>query len=55
MRVYRIILAVILVLAISCGIWYCISAYNEQRSNKDGLLVFEEYALQMDAEEAGME
>lgn len=55
MRVYRIVLVVILVVAIGCGIWYCLSAYNEQRSDRDGLLVFDEYAIQWDIEKAGME
>ena len=42
MKIYRFILAVILVLAIGVGIWYCISAYNEERTDEEGLLVWEE-------------
>lgn len=41
MKVYRFVLALVLVVAIGFGVWYVISAYNEQRSSKDGLLVQE--------------
>ncbi len=55
MKVYRTILAIILVAVVGFGIWYCVSVYNEQRSDKDGLLVWEQYAIQWDVEKAGME
>ena len=55
MKVYRIVLAVILVFIIGFGVWYCISTYNEQRSNKDGLLVWDKYAIQWNVEQAGDE
>lgn len=55
MRVYRILLAVILTVAIGFGVWYCILMYNDNTSEKDGLLVFDEYAIQWDIEKAGME
>lgn len=44
MKVYRIILTIVLVAVIAFGVWYCISAYNEQNSDKKGLLVQDEYA-----------
>lgn len=55
MKVYRIVLVLILVAAIGCGIWYCVYTYNEQRSNKDGLLVWEQYAIQWNVEQTGDE
>ena len=42
MKVYRGVLIAILVLTICYGIWYCVSAYNEQRQTERGLLVWEE-------------
>ncbi|MGN1155242.1 MAG: hypothetical protein ACI4TK_03620 [Agathobacter sp.] len=44
MKVYRIILAIILVITIAWGVWYCVSTYNEHSSDKKGILVQEEYA-----------
>ena len=42
MKVYRGVLIAILILAICYGVWYCVSAYKEQRSTERGLLVWEE-------------
>lgn len=39
MKVYRGVLIVILIVAISCSIWYCLSSYNERRSIPKGTLV----------------
>ena len=39
MKTYRIILAIVLVAIIAFGVWYCVSAYNEQRSTEKGILV----------------
>lgn len=41
MKVYRFVLALVLVAAIGFSVWYVVSAYNEQRSSKGGLLVQE--------------
>ena len=46
MKVYKIILVLILVIAIGCGFWYYLSTRNEQRSDRDGLLVYEKYATE---------
>ena len=39
MKVYRFFLVVILVAVIAFGVWYVVSAYNEQRSSEKGMLV----------------
>ena len=44
MKVYRVVLVIILVIAIVWGVWYCISAYNEQSSSEKGMLVQDDYA-----------
>lgn len=44
MRTYKIVLLVILIAACGLCVWYCYSAFNEQRSPQKGTLVFEEYA-----------
>lgn len=44
MKIYRIILTIVLVAVIAFGVWYCLSAYNEQSSGEKGLLVKDKYA-----------
>lgn len=39
MKLYKGILAAVIVLAIGFGIWYCVSAYYHRSSNDRGLLV----------------
>ena len=39
MKIYRFFLVVILVAVIAFGVWYVVSAYNEQRSSEKGMLV----------------
>ncbi len=39
MKIYRFFLVVILVAVIAFGVWYVVSAYNEQRSSENGMLV----------------
>lgn len=42
MRVYKMILVLILICAFVFGVWYCFTAYNEQRSTEKGTLVYEQ-------------
>jgi len=42
MRMYRCFIVVLMIAAIGFGVWYCTYTYNEQRSVKDGTLVFME-------------
>lgn len=45
MKTYRIFLVCLLLVACGVCVWYCYSAYNEQRSIERGTLVqCEEYA-----------
>lgn len=48
MKVYKIILTVVLVAAIVFGVWYCLSAYNEQRSGERGMLVQGQYRQEIE-------
>lgn len=41
-RIYRCIIAVLMIAAIGFGVWYCVYTYDEQNSIKDGTLVFGE-------------
>ena len=41
-RIYRCIIAALMVAAIGFGVWYCIYTYDEQRSIEDGTLVLVE-------------
>lgn len=41
-RIYRCILAILMVLFIGFGVWYVTINLDEQRSNKRGTLVFED-------------
>lgn len=52
MRIYRCILVILMVAAIGFGVWYCTYSINEQRSIKDGTLVFYEF---LDENETNME
>lgn len=42
MRIYRCVLVILMVAAIGFGVWYCSYSISEQRSIKDGTLVFYE-------------
>lgn len=44
MRLYRCILVILIVAAIGFGVWYCTYSISEQRSIKDGTLVFYEFS-----------
>ena len=39
-RIYRYILVGLMAAAIGFGIWYCVYTYEEQKSIKDGTLIF---------------
>lgn len=41
MRLYKSFLVLVIVIAIGWGVWYCVSSYQEQPSNIDGTLVYE--------------
>lgn len=41
-RIYRCIIAALMVAAIAFGIWYVVYTNSEQRSVKDGTLVYSE-------------
>lgn len=41
-RIYRCVIAALMVAAIGFGVWYCVYTYDEQRSIKDGTLVLHE-------------
>lgn len=43
MRAYKMFLVLILIVAFVFGVWYCVTAYNEQRSTEKGTLVYEQY------------
>ena len=49
-RIYRCIIAALMAAAIGFGVWYCAYTYDEQRSMKDGTLVY----LQENGEENEM-
>ena len=51
MRVYKMILVLIIAAAFIFGVWYCVTAYNEQRSTDKGTLVYEEYAKEWEDKE----
>ena len=53
MKVYTIFLVIILVAVIAFGVWYCISAYNEQSSTEKGLLVESSHRRQEFVQKAG--
>jgi len=40
MRIYRCFLVVLIIVAISFGVWYYTFTNNQHRSTKDGTLVF---------------
>ena len=40
MRMYRCFILVLMLAAIGFGVWYCTNFYAEQRSIKDGTLVW---------------
>lgn len=42
MRLYKSFLVLVIVIAIGWGVWYCVSSYQEQPSNIDGTLVYED-------------
>ena len=42
MRMYRCFLIVLMLAVIGFGVWYCTYTYNEQRSIKDGTLIWRE-------------
>lgn len=43
MRIYRCVLVILMAAAIGFGVWYCTYSINEQRSIKNGTLVFYDF------------
>ncbi len=48
-KIYRTILLLLLLTAISGGIWYCYQAFESQRNPEDGMLVEAEMELHNEA------
>lgn len=44
-RMYRCFIAVLMIAAIGFGVWYCVNTRDEQRSIKDGTLVYADMCL----------
>lgn len=42
MKIYRCVLGILMVFFIIVGVWYVVSCYDEQRSTKDGTLIYEQ-------------